>query len=350
MSRNLGLVFSEVPDSVPVAGKHLKVVQQESFDLTSDPPTGGFTSKVLFASFDPYLRHRLVSKENARDGFEPLAVGTVVPNSIIAEVIRTDTQEFSIGDNVLGMGPIQEYVTVSGSGATHFTRLPKLYDISPSLYLGALGMPGLTAYSALYSIGQPKTGEVIFISAASGAVGQIVAQLAKREGLTVIGSVGSDEKLRLLTNVFGFDGGFNYNNTAIADILPELAPHGIDIYYDNVGGEQLEVAIGNMKAFGRIIACGYASQYNIPVDRQYGIRTTSQIIGKRITWKELSVFDEDMGGKYRAEHQVKVGKWIADGTLKAIESRTKGIENAAEGLIDLFDGKSFKDIRMPAAS
>ncbi|KAI8281985.1 hypothetical protein K4K60_003876 [Colletotrichum sp. SAR11_57] len=171
-------------------------------------------------------------------------------------------------------------------------------------------------------------------------MGPIQEYLAKREGLTVIGSVGSDEKLRLLTNVFGFDGGFNYNNAAIADILPEVAPHGIDIYYDNVGGEQLEVAIGNMKAFGRIIACGYASQYNIPVDRQYGIRTTSQIIGKRITWKGLSVFDEDMGGKYKAEHQVKVGKWIADGTLKAIETRTKGIENAAEGLINLFEGKN----------
>ncbi|KAM6527603.1 hypothetical protein FALCPG4_008658 [Fusarium falciforme] len=338
MVSNKALYFEEVPTGVPVPGQHLKIKQLE-FDLAAAPTPGGFAGQVLYASFDPYLRHLLVAPENARDGFEPLPVGNAVPNTVITKVLKSDTPNFQPGDVVIGFAPIQEYITVDSNQLAAFRKLENSLGLGLQVYLGALGMAGLTGYSALYEIGKPKAGETIFISAASGAVGQIVAQLAKKEGLKVIGSVGSDEKVQLLQS-FGFHGVFNYRTTDPDRELKQLAPNGIDIYYDNVGGRQLEVAISHMRDHGRIIACGYASQYNIPPEQQYGIRNTSMVIGKRLVWRGLSVFDEDMGDKYRQEHQDKVGKLIVDKTLEVVMSGTLGIDNAASGLVDLFEGRN----------
>ena len=147
---------------------------------------------------------------------------------------------------------IEEYSAIPAEALKYLEKLDNPYNLDPAIYVGALGMPGLTAYSSFYEIGQPKKGETIFISAASGAVGQLVGQLAKHEGLTVIGSVGSDEKLSFIEKELGFDGGFNYKKEKPADALKRLAPKGIDIYYENVGGEQLEAAIDAMSDFGRI--------------------------------------------------------------------------------------------------
>ncbi|KAF7555439.1 hypothetical protein G7Z17_g2141 [Cylindrodendrum hubeiense] len=339
MVQNKALIFTQIPESIPIAGQHL-AIQQSGFDLTSEPPSGGLTGRVLHASFDPYLRHRLVGPEEARDGFEPLPVGSVIPNGIIVCILRSDNERFRTDDVVVGMGPIQEYVSLGPGDANQFFPIQNPHNLDLKLFLGPLGMPGLTAYSALYEIGQPKKGEVIFISAASGAVGQIVGQLALREGLVVIGSAGSNEKLRLLTDVFKFNGAFNYQEGDIQAQLKQLAPDGIDIYYDNVGGEQLEAAISSLKDWGRIVACGYASQYSIPPHKQYGIRNTSMIIGKRLTWKGLSVFDKHMGDAYRARHQEAVSKWIIDGSFKPVMSETNGIDQAAQGLVELFKGNN----------
>lgn len=151
------------------------------------------------------------------------------------------------------------------------------------LFLGPLGMTGLTAYSSLYDIGQPKHGETIFISSAAGAVGQIVGILAKSEGLDVIGSVGSDEKLDYIVKELGFDGGFNYKREDTSHALKGLAPEGLDIYYDNVGGKQLDAALESMKQFGRIIACGMISDYNSPPEKWYGTRNIMHMIDKRLS-------------------------------------------------------------------
>ncbi|KAI6920087.1 NAD(P)-binding protein [Hortaea werneckii] len=202
-------------------------------------------------------------------------------------------------------------------------------------------MPGLTAYSSFYDIGKPKKGETIFISAASGAVGQLVGQLAKHEGLKVIGSVGDDKKLDFITKDLGFDGGFNYKKEAAGDALARLAPEGIDIYYENVGGEQLSAALNAMKTFGRIVACGMISQYNLPPAEQYGVKNLMLVVAKRITMRGFIVFDPDMGPKYAVDHQKNVQKWIAEGTFKAEQSITQGIDNAAEGLLGLFKGTNF---------
>ncbi len=138
-------------------------------------------------------------------------------------------------------------------------KIDNPYGLPLGHFLGVLGMPGLTAYSALYRIGQPKAGETIFVSSAAGAVGQLVGQLAKREGLTVIGSVGSQAKLDFIINELGFDGGFNYKNEKPNDALDRLAPNGLDIYFENVGGEQLDAALAHMNVGGRIPVCGMVS-------------------------------------------------------------------------------------------
>lgn len=208
-------------------------------------------------------------------------------------------------------------------------------------FLGALGMPGLTAYSSLYEIGKPQKGETIFVSAASGAVGQIVGQLAKHEGLRVIGSVGSDEKLEFIIKDLGFDAGFNYKTEKPSDALNRLAPEGIDIYYENVGGEHLQAALDSMRDFGRIVVCGMIAGYNIPREEHFPLRNYSNILTKRITMRGFMVGDKGMGDKYRQEHQERVSQWIKDGTFKAATWECEGIENGIDGILALFHGYNF---------
>ena len=161
--------------------------------------------------------------------------------------------KFKEGDIITGMLPTEEYSSVPGPVVNNYVRkLDNPHDLDPKLYVGALGMPGLTAYASFYEIGKPRKGETIFISAASGAVGQIIAQLAKQEGLTIIGSVGSDEKLDFIKKDLNFNNGFNYKKEKAVDALVRLAPKGIDIYFENVRGEQLDASMGAMTNFGCI--------------------------------------------------------------------------------------------------
>ncbi|KAK6439439.1 hypothetical protein LTR95_004364 [Oleoguttula sp. CCFEE 5521] len=238
------------------------------------------------------------------------------------------------------MGTV-EYEALSKEIADASEVLDNKYNLDPKLYTGALGMPGLTAYSSFYEIGVPKKGETIFISAASGAVGQLVGQLAKHEGLKVIGSVGDDKKLDFITKELNFDAGFNYKKEDPLKALQRLAPNGIDIYYENVGGVQLSAAIASLNNFGRIIACGMISQYNTPPDQAYGVKNMMQFVAKRLKMQGFIVSDENMGPKYHKEHQENVQKWISEGTFKAEMSVTEGIDNAGEGLLGLFSGKNF---------
>jgi NADPH-dependent curcumin reductase CurA len=188
-------------------------------------------------------------------------------------VVKSDNEKFAPGDLIIGHLGIEEYSRVTKEqmeamgGAGAFRKLTNPHNLDPVVYLGALGMPGLTAYSSLYEIGKPKKGETIFISSAAGAVGQIVGQLCKHEGLHVIGSVGSDEKLEYITKDLGFDSGFNYKKEKPADALARLAPDGIDIYYENVGGEQLEAAINALKFHGRIGKSYYNQENANSIDR-----------------------------------------------------------------------------------
>lgn len=251
MVQNKGLIFKKVPSGWPVEGDHL-VIEDRGFDLNAQPPHNGITTQNLHVSFDPYQRSRMRAPEEESYS-PPFELGKPITNSAVAKVLRSANSKFQEGDLVTGMLPTEEYSIIPGEIANSMVRkLDNPYNVDPKLYVGALGMPGLTAYSSFYEIGTPKKGETIFISAASGAVGQIVGQLAKHEGLTVIGSVGSDEKLEFIKKDLNFDDGFNYKKEKASDALPRLAPKGIDIYYENVGGEQLDAALAAMTNYGRI--------------------------------------------------------------------------------------------------
>ena len=254
MVQNKGLIFKNPPSGWPVAGKDLAIEARE-FDIGQAPPENGITTKNYYVSFDPYQRGRMRAPE-VQSYSPPFTLGQPITNSAVAKVIKSNNENFKPGDLITGMLPTEEYSTVKGEVVkTMVKHLDNPYQLDPKLFIGALGMPGLTAYSSFFKIGEPKRGETILVSAASGAVGQTVGQLAKHEGLTVIGSVGSDEKLDFITKGLGFDGGFNYKKETTGDALKRLAPQGVDIYYDNVGGEQLDGALQAMTNFGRIGEC-----------------------------------------------------------------------------------------------
>lgn len=226
MITNKTLVFAKAAVGLPVPGENIILVDRP-LDL-DEVPSGGFVARILYSSYDPYLRHKLVGVDAARE-FTPFDIKTPIVNGAVLEVVKADkSSDFKTGDKLVGMAPIAQYASVQEEEAKQFKLLHNPYNFDLHLFLGPLGLPGITAYSAFYEIAKPKKGETIFISAASGAVGQIVGQLALREGLAVIGSVGSDEKLDIIKNEFGFQSGFNYQKVKIVEELKRLAPQGID--------------------------------------------------------------------------------------------------------------------------
>lgn len=251
MVQNKGLIFKNIPTGWPVPGQDL-AIEDRPFDLGAEPPQDGVTIKNYYLSFDPYQRGRM--RDPKIKSYAPaFELGKAIINYGVAKVLKSKNHKFKEGDIVTGIIPTEEYSALDGETTNSMIRkLNNPYNLDPKLFIGALGMPGLTAYSSLYKIGEPRKGETIFISAASGAVGQIVGQLAKHEGLTVIGSVGSEEKLQFILKDLEFDGGFNYKTEKPSEALKRLAPKGIDIYYENVGGEQLEAALDAMNNYGRI--------------------------------------------------------------------------------------------------
>jgi len=339
MVQNKAIIFKSYPTALPVPGKDIAVETRE-FDPEQAPPPGGITTKNYYASFDPYQRGRMRAP-TTKSYNEPFKLGEPINNNTIAKVLKSDNPNFKPGDLISGSLDTAEYSIVSQKSIGGIKHINNKYNVPIAAFLGPLGMPGLTAYSSFYEIGQPKKGETIFISAASGAVGALVGQLAKREGLRVIGSVGSDDKLEYILNELKFDGGFNYKKESPHDALKRLAPNGIDIYYDNVGGEQLDAALDCMNNFGRIVACGMISQYNKPASEAYGIKNLMKVVGGRLTMKGFIVTDPNMGPKYAAERNENFGKWIQEGQLAVKLDIIDGIDNGPEGFVGMLQGKNF---------
>jgi NADPH-dependent curcumin reductase CurA len=337
MVQNKGLIFKAVPDGVPVVGENLAVETRE-FELDQVPPEGGITTKNFYASFDPYQLGRM--NIHRKSYIPPFTIGQPISNFTIAKILKSDNDKVKPGDLIVGPISTEEYsATPKWIVDTYIHKLHNPLDLDPVLFIGPLGMSGLTAYSSYYDIGKPIKGETIFISAASGAVGQIVGQLAKHDGLTVIGSVGSQEKLDFITKELGFDGGFNYKTEKPVDALKRLAPKGIDIYFDNVGAEQLDAAFEVMNDFGRIVACGMIADRTSK--ERYVMTGMTNIVTKRLTMRGFIVNDKNMGPVYAEEHAKNVSKYIKDGSFKVKLSITDGIDNAAEGFIGMLQGKNF---------
>ncbi|KAI8933904.1 hypothetical protein NX059_009597 [Plenodomus lindquistii] len=341
MVQNKGVIFKQVPDGWPVPDKDL-TIEDRPIDLNQDLAPGAILVKNFYASFDPYQRGRMRSAEK-KSYTPPFELNKPITNSSIFKVVKSNNDKFKEGEilRAKALTPIEEYSVLDKDTADLCSKLENPYNLDPKFFLGPLGMPGLTAWSSFYEIGQPKKGETIFISAASGAVGQIVGQLAKHEGLTVIGSVGNDDKLDFITKELGFDAGFNYKTEKPADALARLAPNGIDIYYENVGGEQLEAAINAMNDFGRIVACGMISQYNTRPEESYPIRNLMHVVAKRLTMRGFIVTDANMGPKHAKDHQEKLQKWLSEGSFKATISVTEGIDNAIGGFLGMLKGENF---------
>lgn len=341
MVQNKGVIFKKAPHGWPVPGQDL-AVEARDIDLDQELPEGALLVKNFYASFDPYQRGRMRAPE-IKSYSAPFVLGDPITNRSIFKVVKSNSEKWKKGDTLFtkALTPIEEYSVLDKDTVAQVQKFENPYNLDPKLFLGALGMPGLTAWSSFYEIGQAKKGETIFISAASGAVGQIVGQLAKHEGLTVIGSVGDDKKLDFITKELNFDSGFNYKKEKPADALARLAPNGIDIYYENVGGEQLEAALDALNPFGRIIACGMISQYNAKPGEQYPIRNLMHVVGKRLTIRGFIVGDEAMGPKHADEHREKLQKWLSEGSIKAKLHTTVGIDNAVDGFLGMLKGENF---------
>jgi len=303
-------------------------VTEANFRLEAAPlpaaQEGEILVKNLWLSLDPYMRGRMSESKSYVKGVD---IGEVMVGQTVGEVLESRNPHFRKGDHVLTqlgwqlLGVTREATKVDG------TRAPLSY------YLGLLGMPGMTAYFGLKEIGQPKPGETVLVSAASGAVGSVVGQLAKLWGCRAIGIAGGREKCDYVVRELGFDACLDYKAGALRDQLKETP---IDVYFDNVGGEILDVALARMKLFGRVVVCGSISDYNAV--EPYRVRNLRAVLVNRLKIQGMIVFDwkERYGEALKA-----LGGYFAAGKLKTRESVVEGLANAPQGLISLLKGGNF---------
>ncbi|GGP34415.1 NADP-dependent oxidoreductase [Saccharothrix coeruleofusca] len=307
----------------------------EDFELAEvpvpRPGPGELLVRNVLMSVDPYMRGRM---NDVKSYVEPFRLGEPLDGGAIGEVVESDAEGFAPGDKVLhGLG-WREYAVLD---PRHAVKVDP--DAAPlGAYLGVLGMTGLTAYAGLLEVAAFKEGEVVFVSGAAGAVGQVAGQVAKLRGAKrVIGSAGSDDKVAFLTGELGFDAAFNYKSGKVADLLAEAAPDGIDVYFDNVGGDHLEAAIASFNDFGRAALCGAISVYN-STSAPTAPRNLGLAVGKRLTLRGFLVRDH---GHLRERFQREVGRWVAEGSLRYRETVTSGgLDKAPEAFIGMLRGEN----------
>ncbi|MFF8811793.1 NADP-dependent oxidoreductase [Streptomyces pactum] len=295
-----------------------------------EPAEGQVLVRNLHLSVDPYMRGRM---SDAKSYVEPYALGKPMLGGAVGTVVASRAEGFAEGDHVLHHFGWREYAVFDARSAVKVD--PGLAPLST--YLGVLGMTGLTAYAGLLRVAGLKEGDTVFVSGAAGAVGSQVGQLARLKGAArVIGSAGSAEKVRLLTEEYGFHAAFNYKDGPVREQLAEAAPDGIDVYFDNVGGEHLEAAIASIKLHGRIAVCGMISQYNA-TEPSPAPRNLAQIIAKRFRMEGLLVGDHyDLQPKFVEE----VSAWVRSGELKYHETVVTGIENTADAFMGMLRGEN----------
>jgi NADPH-dependent curcumin reductase CurA len=292
------------------------------------PTAGQLLVRNLLMSVDPYMRGRM---SDAKSYAPPYEVGKVMHAGAVGEVVESTVDEFAAGDVVLhGLG-WREYALLDPRGVSKIDL-----DLAPAgAYLGVLGMPGLTAYAGLLEVAAFREGDTLFVSGAAGAVGSLVGQIARLKGAArVIGSAGSAAKVRYLRETLGFDAAFNYKDGPVADQLAAAAPDGIDVYFDNVGGEHLEAAIGALTVHGRVTVCGMISQYNAteptPAPRNLGM-----LVSKRLTVRGMLVTDHaHLQPRFREE----MSAWLRDGAVHYEETVFSGLRNAPDAFLALLDG------------
>jgi NADPH-dependent curcumin reductase CurA len=293
-----------------------------------DPADGELLVRNLFMSVDPYMRGRM---NDTKSYVAPFRLGAPLDGGAVGEVVTSAADGFAEGDLVLHGFGWRDYAVAP---ADQFRRVEATAGVQPSHHLGILGMPGLTAYAGLFDVAKLQEGETVFVSGAAGAVGSLVGQFARLRGARVIGSAGSAEKVAWLTDELGFDAAFSYRDGPVVKSLSAAAPDGIDVYFDNVGGEHLEAAIAVLNVHGRAAICGMISQYN-NTEPQPGPRNMALIVGKRLRLQGFLVSDHNA---LIPEFSREVGGWLADGKLVVRETVVDGLEKAPDAFIGLLRG------------
>jgi NADPH-dependent curcumin reductase CurA len=293
------------------------------------PGAGEVLVKNAFLSLDPYMRGRMNDGKSYAARQE---LGEVMIGGTVGEVVESRNPKFAAGDKVLGMLGWQQYGLSDGKGLNKIdaSRVPV------SAYLGVLGMPGVTAWVGLLDLCQPKAGETVVVSAASGAVGSVVGQIAKLKGCRAVGIAGGKAKCDYVVKELGFDACVDYKAGALNDGLKAALPDGVDCYFENVGGEILDAVLRRMNAFSRIAVCGLISQYN--ATEPYGVKTFQSILTNRIKVQGFIVSDRmELWPAALAD----LAGWVAAGKIKYRETVTEGLENAPKAFIGLLKGENF---------
>ncbi len=311
------------PDGKPTLD-NFRTVEVDLPDLDD----GQVLVRNTIMSVDPYMRGRM---NDVKSYVPPFQIDQPLDGGAVATVIESRVEQLPVGTTVThGLG-WREHAILAGDAVRPLTA----GDVPDSAYLGVLGMPGLTAYAGLLLAAEMREGDAVFVSGAAGAVGSIVGQIARLKGASrVIGSAGTPDKIARLEEL-GFDAAFNYHDGDVTEQLAKAAPEGIDVYFDNVGGDHLEAAIANLRTDGRVAMCGAISQYN-STEPATAPHNLALAIGKRLTLRGFVI--AKYAEQARADFERDMGRWIADGSIHWDETAREGLDAAPQAFIDLLDG------------
>ncbi|MDB5757939.1 MAG: NADP-dependent oxidoreductase [Burkholderia sp.] len=329
-----------------LAARPVGLPKDSDWQRTSEPvrelADGEILVKVLYLSLDPAMRGWM---NEGKSYIPPVGIGEVMRAGGIGRVVASKSPKFMVGDFVSGGAGVQEYWIGAADDKT-----AAFYKVDPKAaplpkYLNALGMPGMTAYFGLLEVGQPKAGETVVVSGAAGAVGQTVGQVARQHGCRVVGIAGGKDKCDFVVNELGFDACIDYKSGSVKDGLKQHCPKGVDVYFDNVGGEILDAVLTRINRKARIVICGAISQYNNTTPVQ-GPANYLSLLVNRARMEGIVVFD--WADRY-PEGAAQMAQWMKEGNFKTREDIVDGIENFPQTLLMLFEGRNFGKLILKVA-
>lgn len=328
---NRRVVLAERPKGLP----NQNTLCLEEGDVPR-PGEGQMLLRTIYLSLDPYMRGRMNA---AKSYAEPVALGEVMTGQVVAEVVSSNLESFAPGDHVVANSGWQDFALSDGNGVMNLGKSPE----HPSWALGILGMPGYTAYAGLLKIGEPKSGETVVVAAASGPVGATVGQIARMTGCRVVGIAGGAEKCAHVLDRLGFDACIDHRADDFATRLAAACPNGIDVYFENVGGEVLYAVLPLLNAFARVPVCGVVSWSNLPglpQGNDHGPAIMGTILKMKVKMQGFIVYDSFSEDTYDSFSK-DMSRWLAEGSIQYKEQFVDGLEAAPNALNDVLEGRNF---------